>query len=35
MDLAQQIPADGEGAKHLITIDVEGCAVATSGARDR
>ena len=26
MDLAQQIPADGEGAKHLITIDVEGCA---------
>ncbi|HVX62504.1 MAG TPA: bifunctional glutamate N-acetyltransferase/amino-acid acetyltransferase ArgJ [Pirellulales bacterium] len=26
MDLAQQIPADGEGAKHLITIDVDGCA---------
>ena len=26
MDLAQAIPADGEGAEHLITIDVEGCA---------
>lgn len=25
-DLAKQIPDDGEGAKHLITIDVEGCA---------
>lgn len=26
MDLAKAIPADGEGAEHLITIDVEGCA---------
>ena len=25
-DLAKMIPADGEGATHLITIDVEGCA---------
>ena len=25
-DLARAIPADGEGAEHLITIDVEGCA---------
>lgn len=25
MDLAQMIPDDGEGATHLITIDVEGC----------
>lgn len=24
-DLARMIPADGEGATHLITIDVEGC----------
>jgi glutamate N-acetyltransferase/amino-acid N-acetyltransferase len=26
MELAQAIPADGEGATHLVTIDVEGCA---------
>lgn len=26
VDLAKQIPADGEGATHLITIDVSGCA---------
>lgn len=26
MELAQAIPADGEGATHLITIDVDGCA---------
>ncbi len=26
MELAKAIPADGEGAEHLITIDVEGCA---------
>jgi glutamate N-acetyltransferase / amino-acid N-acetyltransferase len=26
MELARAIPADGEGAEHLITIDVEGCA---------
>ncbi|HXT59416.1 MAG TPA: bifunctional ornithine acetyltransferase/N-acetylglutamate synthase, partial [Pirellulales bacterium] len=26
MELAQAIPADGEGATHLLTIDVEGCA---------
>ena len=25
MELARAIPADGEGAEHLITIDVEGC----------
>lgn len=25
MDLARKIPEDGEGATHLITIDVEGC----------
>ena len=25
MELARMIPADGEGATHLITIDVEGC----------
>lgn len=25
-DLAQSIPADGEGASHLITIEVHGCA---------
>ncbi len=25
-ELARMIPADGEGATHLITIDVEGCA---------
>jgi glutamate N-acetyltransferase/amino-acid N-acetyltransferase len=25
MDLARMIPADGEGATHTITIDVEGC----------
>jgi glutamate N-acetyltransferase/amino-acid N-acetyltransferase len=24
-DLAQQIPADGEGASHLITVEVHGC----------
>jgi glutamate N-acetyltransferase / amino-acid N-acetyltransferase len=24
-DLARMIPADGEGATHLVTIDVEGC----------
>jgi glutamate N-acetyltransferase/amino-acid N-acetyltransferase len=26
MELAQAIPADGEGATHLVTIDVAGCA---------
>jgi glutamate N-acetyltransferase/amino-acid N-acetyltransferase len=26
MELAQAIPADGEGATHLVTIDVTGCA---------
>ncbi|MGY8766798.1 MAG: bifunctional glutamate N-acetyltransferase/amino-acid acetyltransferase ArgJ [Pirellulales bacterium] len=26
VELAKLIPADGEGASHLITIDVEGCA---------
>ncbi len=26
MELARAIPADGEGAEHLITIDIEGCA---------
>ena len=26
MDLAKQIPADGEGSSHLITIDVTGAA---------
>ncbi|MCP4816914.1 MAG: bifunctional ornithine acetyltransferase/N-acetylglutamate synthase, partial [Planctomycetaceae bacterium] len=26
VDLAKQIPADGEGASHLITIDVQGAA---------
>ncbi len=26
IDLARAIPADGEGAEHLITIEVEGCA---------
>ncbi len=26
VELARAIPADGEGAEHLITIDVEGCA---------
>jgi glutamate N-acetyltransferase/amino-acid N-acetyltransferase len=26
IDLAKSIPADGEGATHLITIDVSGCA---------
>jgi glutamate N-acetyltransferase/amino-acid N-acetyltransferase len=26
MELAQAIPADGEGATHLVTVDVEGCA---------
>lgn len=26
IDLAQAIPADGEGATHLVTIDVTGCA---------
>ncbi len=26
VELARMIPADGEGATHLITIDVEGCA---------
>lgn len=26
MELARAIPADGEGAEHLITIDVEGCS---------
>jgi glutamate N-acetyltransferase/amino-acid N-acetyltransferase len=26
MELAQAIPADGEGATHLVTIDVGGCA---------
>ena len=26
IELARAIPADGEGAEHLITIDVEGCA---------
>ena len=26
IELARQIPADGEGATHLITIDVRGCA---------
>ncbi len=25
MDLARKIPEDGEGATHLITIDIEGC----------
>jgi len=25
MDLAKQIPADGEGCSHLITIDITGC----------
>ncbi len=27
-ELAKSIPADGEGATHLITLDVEGCATA-------
>ncbi len=26
MDLAQAIPRDGEGATHLVTIDISGCA---------
>lgn len=26
VELARAIPADGEGAEHLVTIDVEGCA---------
>jgi glutamate N-acetyltransferase/amino-acid N-acetyltransferase len=26
MDLARMIPADGEGATHVVTIDVEGCS---------
>jgi len=28
-DLAQSIPADGEGATHLITVEVHGCATRT------
>ena len=30
MELAQAIPADGEGATHLVTIDVAGCATRES-----
>jgi len=30
MELARAIPADGEGATHLITLDVEGCATRDS-----
>lgn len=32
-ELARMIPADGEGAKHLITIDVTGCATRADAAQ--
>jgi glutamate N-acetyltransferase/amino-acid N-acetyltransferase len=32
-DLARAIPSDGEGASHLITIEVEGCASAGDARR--
>ena len=34
-DLAQSIPADGEGATHLITVEVHGCRIAAGCAADR
>ena len=33
IELARQIPDDGEGATHLITIDVQGCATRTDACR--
>lgn len=33
VDLARMIPADGEGASHLITIDVAGCATPRDARR--
>ena len=33
-ELAKAIPADGEGATHLICIDVRGCATTAGGAAD-
>ena len=33
MELARAIPADGEGAEHLITIDIEGCATRETAHR--
>ncbi len=29
IDVAKQIPSDGEGASHLIVLDIEGCATRT------
>ncbi len=34
VDLARMIPDDGEGATHLITIDVEGCRDREAGPHD-
>ena len=34
-DLAQSIPADGEGATHLITVEVHGCRTRRRRDADR
>jgi glutamate N-acetyltransferase/amino-acid N-acetyltransferase len=33
IDLARQIPDDGEGASHLVVLDVQGCATRTDAQR--